>query len=62
MGLTDLMVRRPICVILVGYGTMVVISAIVVYFGWIFPNKPNDRDFLMWGDEYVNNFDKMNLI
>ena len=55
------MVRRPVCVILVGYAIMVVISAIVAYFGWLVPNKPHDRDYLVWGDEYVTNFDKLKL-
>ena len=61
MCYTDLMVRRPVCVILVGYAIMVVISAIVAYFGWLVPNKPHDRDYLVWGDEYVTNFDKLKL-
>jgi len=59
--LTNMMVNRPCCVVLISFAVMILISAFVAYMGWLQPNDPNDRDYLVWGDEYVTNFDMAKL-
>ncbi len=55
------MVNRPVCVILVSFSIMILISAFVAYMGWLLPDDPHDRDYFVWGDKYVNDFDKSRL-
>lgn len=45
----------------VSFLVMVVISVFVFNMGWLMPNNPNDRDYLVWGDKYVNDSDKSKL-
>lgn len=59
--LTNLMVNRPVCVILVSFSIMILISAFVAYMGWLLPDDPHDRDYFVWGDKYVNDYDKSRL-
>ena len=59
--LTNWMVNRPCCMIITGFTVMLAISIFVFSMGWLLPNDPNDRDYMVWGDEYVNNFDKSRL-
>lgn len=56
--LTNLMVNKPCWVIIIGFLVMVAISAFTFYMEWLTPNNPSDRDFMVWGDPYVTNFDK----
>ena len=60
--LTNLMVRRPCTIIITGYVFMLAISVLVAFMGWLEPNLPHDRDFLVWGDPYVSNMDKTTLV
>ena len=56
--LTNLMVNRPCCMILVGFAIMFLMSAFTVYMDYLTPSPVSDRDYMVWGDPYVNNFDK----
>ena len=56
------MVDRPCTIILSGFAIMLLISVFVAMMGWIIPNKPHDRDYLVWGDSYVTDMDKTNLV
>ena len=56
--LTNLMLKRPCCMILSGFTLMLLISAFTFYMDWMTPNDPSDRDFMVWGDPYVINMDK----
>ena len=60
--LTNVMVRRPCLVMAIGYGIMLAISVFVLYMGWLMPNELNDREYLIWGNEYVNDRDKTMLV
>ena len=59
--LTRLMANLPCCVVLFSFALMLVVSIFVAYMGWLLPEDPTDRDYFMWGDPYVNNFDKSKL-
>lgn len=59
--LTKLMVNYPCCVISVSFLIMLAISAFVFQMGWLLPGNPHNRDYLVWGDKYVNDFDKSRL-
>ena len=56
--LTNLMLERPCCIILSGFFIMLLITVFVTYMGWLEPTEPYSRDYLVWGDEYVNTYDK----
>ena len=60
--LTDLMVRRSCVVVSISFALMVTISGFVFTMGWLLPNDPNDRDYLVWGNHYVNEQDKSQLV
>jgi len=60
--LTNLMVDRPCTVILTSYAFLLAISVFVFFMGWLEPDLPHDRDFLVWGDPFVNNLDKTILV
>ena len=60
--LTKLMVDRPVCMITVSFVVMISISVFVFFMGWLLPNNPHDRDYLVWGDPYVADFDKSKLV
>ena len=59
--LTRLMVRMPCCVIIVSFILMISVSAVVYLAGWLIPNNPADRDYMVWDDKYVNDWDKTKL-
>ena len=59
--LTNIMVNRPVCMILVSFTIMIVISGFVAYMGWLMPDDPHDRDYFVWDDKYVNDYDKSRL-
>ena len=61
-ALTNLMVNRPICMITASFAVMIVISVFVFFMGWLLPKLPHDRDYLVWGDPYVSDFDKSKLV
>ena len=56
--LTNLMVNRPCCMILVGLVIMFLISFLTFYLDYLTATKISDRDYMVWGDPYVTNFDK----
>ena len=56
------MVKRPCCMIIVSYIIMIGISIFVFNMGWLMPNNPNDRDYLVWGNKYVSDYDKSRLV
>lgn len=56
--LTKLFVNRPCTVLLVGFALMFVITGVVAYAGWLELNDPLDREYMVWEDKYVNDFDK----
>ena len=41
---------------------MFIITLVVANFGWLFPQDPSNRDFLVWGADVVNEYDKAVLI
>lgn len=55
---TDLMVRRPCCFLSVGFLILFIISAFSAAMGWLIPQDPYERDYFVWGDKYVNAYDK----
>lgn len=59
--LTNLMVQRPCCFILTGFAILLFISAFSAAMGWLIPQDPHEREFFVWGDPYVNNYDKTRL-
>ena len=36
--LTNIMVNRPLCMVVVAFTTMIVISSFVAYMGWLLPD------------------------
>ena len=62
MKMTDHMLNWPCCTIITGYILMLVASVFVFEMGWLTPNNPDDRDFMVWGNPYLNNFDKTKLV
>jgi len=60
--LTNLMVNRPCCMILVIFAIILIISVFVFAMEWLNPQNPTDRDYMVWGDPYVTNFDKSFLV
>ena len=45
-----------------GYIIMFIISFFVFSMGWLLPSNQTDRDYMVWGDPYVNNMDKTLLV
>ena len=60
--LTNIMVNQPVCCICFALLIMVAISGITFLYDWVLPNDSNQRDFLVWGSDVVNDFDKKLLI
>ena len=56
------MVDRPRTFILSGFTLMIIIAGFVAAMGWIIPNDPHDRDYMVWGDPYVTEWDKSVLV
>ena len=59
--LTNWYVRCPCLCVLIGFIFMTIISMVTVSAGLMDPSKESERGYLVWGDPYVNNFDKSNL-
>ena len=55
------MVNYPCCVVSVSFLIMIAISIFVFMMGWLLPSVPHSRDYLVWGDKYVTDFDKSKL-
>lgn len=51
---TNLMVNHPLCLVLVIFFLLIIISLATISFGWMLPNDPHNRDFFVWGSEEVN--------
>ena len=60
--LTNVMVNCPICLLIFAFLTMFLIAMGVFMQDWLLPNDQSNRDFLVWGSEVVNEFDKAQLI
>ena len=60
--LTNYMLKKPFCMLCIGYTVMIAISIFVYSMGWIIPDIPHDREFLVWGDHYTTNLDKYMLV
>ena len=60
--ITNTMVNMPICLIVFALIIMGILSIIVNNIGWLSPNDPSNRDFLVWGAKVVNDFDRSLLI
>ena len=58
---TNFMVKRSCLCIIISFAFLFGVAGFTFFMGWLFPNDPHDRDYLVWGDEYVNNFDKSRL-
>ena len=58
MRLTNIMVKRPCLVVSLSYLCMIVLTVIVSAVGWVTPSDNTPRDFLVWGNRYVNDYDK----
>lgn len=56
--LTALFVERPVCVLLVGFLTLFIISAISFALGYFDLTPQNNREFLVWTDQKVIDWDK----
>lgn len=59
--LTDFMVRRPFCFLFSGFAILLLISSFAAAMGYLLPVDPHERDYFVWGDPYVNNYDKTYL-
>lgn len=59
--LTNWYVRCPCLCIFIGFLIMIIISLISSAAGLMEPSKDSDRGYFVWGDPYVNNFDKTEL-
>ena len=60
--LTNAMVNCPVILIVIAFGFMLLISVVVISFDWLMPQSPSNRDFLVWGDPVVNEYDMGVLI
>ena len=56
--LTSLFVDRPICVLLVGFFILFILSAISFQAGYFDLTPQNNREFLVWTDQKVIDWDK----
>lgn len=56
--LTSLFVDKPLCVLLVGFLILFILSAISVAAGYFDLTPPNNRDYLVWDDQKVIDWDK----
>ena len=53
-SLTNIMVNAPICLLLIAFFIMALITSFVANLGWILPGDTSGRDFLVWGADVVN--------
>ena len=56
------MVNRPILVVYLSYLCLIILTVIVIESGWVNPSYPSDRDFVVWGNKYVTDYDKSALM
>ena len=59
--LTNWFVRCPCLCIVIGFVIMFLFAIIAVSADLMSPSEQSDRGYLVWGDPYVNNFDKTYL-
>lgn len=59
--LTRFMVDRACCFLLSAVFLLLLMAIAVALLGMLNPSDPNTRDYLVWGDKYVTNFDKTQL-
>ena len=59
--LTNWFVTCPCLCIVIGFVIMFLFMIIASAGGLMDPSKQSDRGYLVWGDPYVNNFDKSYL-
>jgi len=62
ISLTNMMVNKPICLVILALLVLGTITFVVLSLGWFLPNDQNSRDFLVWGSTTVNEYDKAALI
>ena len=62
MGMTNLMVDRPCCVLSVAFLFLIFIACIVMIFRLYVLNDFTSRDYLVWEDPKTWDYDKMNLV
>ena len=60
--LTNFMLKKPFCMLSIGYFILIVIGAICYQNGWQAYDQAADRDFMVWGHPDVINWDKSNLV
>ena len=61
MRLTNWFVDCPCTVLVVSFGILIAITALVVTNNWIAQTDPGNRDFLLWSDPIVIKNDKRTL-
>lgn len=61
-SLTNIMVNAPVCLLTIAIIIMVLITSFVANLGWVLPGDTSSRDFLVWGAEVVNQYDKAVLV
>ena len=59
--LTNWFVRCPCLCIVIGFVIMFLFTSVAVAGDLMSPSEQSDRGYLVWGDPYVNNFDKTYL-
>ena len=60
--LTNLMVERSVPMCIINFAILIALSALVYFMDWMIPINPHERDYLVWGDKYVNDYDKSRLV
>ena len=61
MWITDFYIQHPCKVILIGYGLMIIIAIILQVGGNSTSMIQSERDYLIWEDDKVKNWDKMRV-
>lgn len=62
MGLTNMMVKRPCCVLSVAFLFLLFIACLVMIFRLYVLNDFTSRDYLVWEDPKTWDYDKMNIV
>ena len=50
----NFMLKYPFCVLCIGYLAMILMSVFVFVMGWLDYETPDDRELMVWTDEYVH--------
>jgi len=61
MWLTDKFVDRPGTVLIIAFIPLMAMAVLSTSLGYFDIAPQNDRDFLIWDDPIIQNFDKLNL-